>query len=344
VVESLSTVVTLSDEAKTMKAATDWLMRSKRAIVEKAHIELAQWDHAVRTAGTDDQSTLYAKFANAGEAEKEAYVQRKLIKYDASIAMHAISRKFQELTAHPISKDLSDDELVSRRDQLESIWRDDVITWSKGPIVHNPSAPHPSNVQQNEQGVAPVERVKPTVESIAAAQRARLEQQRQAMGAGTGTASDPAVKKYALAIPGTAERLVEAEQRIDKVQSEFGALAEIWKKAAERGEKWALPHVPDPSADNTGVNTFRYEENHETYAPNIASLSLKVAKWSLGIMENAIGNPLYAGTRLHSRYGDQVITDYADYVIAAKDYISKLELAAVSPAIDATNGASSTSE
>lgn len=93
------------------------------------------------------------------------------------------------------------------------------------------------------------------------------------------------------------------QQRIDALQFEYAAILEIWQKAAERGEKWALPQPHDPSADNTGVNNFRYEESHEMYASNIVGLSLETAKWSLAVIESDIRDPGYAGIHFHSRYG-----------------------------------------
>lgn len=341
-----STTVTLSDEVKAIRSAMEWRERSIQAIQEKASIQLAQWDHAVRTAGTDEESSLYAKFANAGEAEKEAYVQRKLIDFDTRRAFYDLSQQFSKLVNIPVSGGTSDAEYARMRERTEEYARYDVLLYSNDPYIHTRSAPDdmvtPSNAQQNIKDVAPAAQVKNTEQSIAAAQHARLDQMRQAMGAGSGAATDPAVQKYALpSAPGqasTAEQLAVAQLRIDKVQSEFGALAEIWQKAAERGEKWALPDVPNPSADNTGVNTFRYEENNHRYLPDIADLSLEVAKWSLAIVESDIRNSRYPDIQFHSHYGDQEITDMGSYVAAAKDHISKLESAAAPSVVGAANG------
>ena len=328
-----STVVKLSDEAKAKAAAADWYKQSMDAIDEKFRIAEAQWAPAVIANG-EDKNSVVAKLGSASAAEKEAFVQRELIKFDKSMAKYAVGTKYLELlepgrTARAGS--LSEKEIASSRMVTE--------LFARGFIGHmewiNSGRPTEA-VQQGGQSAAPVVRMdNGGIDAL----RLSLNVARQGMGVDT----DADVQRHALSVPGLTELLAAAQQRIDALQSEYGKLTEIWKAAADRGEKWALPHIPDPNADNTGVNTFRYEESQHTYAPNIADLTLKTAKWSLAIIESELKDPELARMSFHSRYGDQVITDMKSYVIAAKDYISKLESGASPTAQEVNNGSPSTS-
>lgn len=316
-----STIVQLSDEAKARKAADDWKKESIAAIYEKARIENQRWMPGVQSTGNETTQELNGLISKASASDQEAYVQREMTQLDATIAVYEIIYKHAEMTHTSKISPLTEERKAHLRVVVERGIRQRIgyagdgltpfgLSTETRQVQHSPwpekSAPPASDFPSTAKA-APDDWL-----------RSDLERLRSKMGAGKLGKSDADPTDIS-------KQLAVAQQRIDALQTEFSAIAEVWKQAADRGEKWALPHVVDPTSDNTGVNNFRYEESNEMYAPNIVGLSLNVAKWSLAVVESSGRDPSYSGVNFHSRYGDQVITTFNDYVTAAKDYISKLE-------------------
>lgn len=319
-VEEPSTVVKLSDEAKALKDAQEWFNRGMKAINEKLRIEEAKWSHAVKPDSTDTSSTLRTKFGSAISAEKEAYVQLELAKIEHGFANGALYEQYQRLIKQTSSTQYTDAYLRTAILGAENTLRIQVNAWSAAPDgTSTPAIPWPASTTP----ATP----RPTPKTQDELIQLSLDQQRQKMGVTTGGADDPVVQRYArVAPPGEpsfADQIAVAQQRIDAVKSEYGALAEVWNKAAERGEAWAQPKPPAPPS--TGYNTFRYEENTVIRRTNVAYLPLEMARKSLEFGEFLATSKLLETSTFTSRYGDQAITDVQTYIAALKDHISKLE-------------------
>ena len=265
------TVVTLSEEAKAKAAASDWYHRSWDALQEKSRLQKAQWSHAV-DLNSGDTKTLYARCAKASAAEKEAFVQCRLIDFDTRMAEHALMLKRDELETNFSGSRpyLTKDEIASMRESTERVARSEVLSYSSPPpVVPTKKAPQ-------------VE--KSAVQAEQARLRAELNQVRQKMGAGSGAVSDPAVQQYALSGPtSAADRLVEVQQRLNVVQSEYDAFVETAKKAAEEaGTSGQGVALKLPAGEKDRVEAWYYRALDTLFEKD----RIESAPWAHGLRFN----------------------------------------------------------
>lgn len=132
------------------RQAMAWFKNNMSVINEKASVEAAKWEPGILTDDIHDPTTAYTKFGKASAGEKEAYVQRELIRYDVSRATYALYQQYQYAMDRNLSPSAVDPSVIPEdsifkavnggtREQKEFMLRQSVEVFSAGPITHNPA-------------------------------------------------------------------------------------------------------------------------------------------------------------------------------------------------------------
>lgn len=120
-------ILKLSPHMALVVAAGSWLHSNSAVIHAKANVEIAKLEQGIDS--TADSATRYAMFDNAGAEGRDAYVQRELVRYDASQAARALYRQYKYAVEHNVSPATVDPAVVPEEMDSPVLKRPDAVVY-----------------------------------------------------------------------------------------------------------------------------------------------------------------------------------------------------------------------